>query len=59
MSNLVLSSALSTTDWSTPLSILSYGLLDERLLAAARDDNEDLLIEIFEQGGFDINYQDG
>ena len=33
--------------------------LDERVLAAARDDNEDLLLEIFEQGKFDINCQDG
>ncbi|KAH9486069.1 Ankyrin repeat-containing protein [Psilocybe cubensis] len=32
---------------------------NERLLAAARDDNEDLLLEIFEQGDFDINCQDG
>ncbi|KAF8971792.1 hypothetical protein BDZ97DRAFT_1785164 [Flammula alnicola] len=32
---------------------------NERLLAAARDDNEDLLLEIFEQGNFDINCQDG
>lgn len=32
---------------------------DERLLAAARADNEDLLLEVFEQGGFDINFQDG
>ena len=33
--------------------------LDERVLAAAQDDNEDLLLEIFEQGNFDINCQDG
>jgi len=33
--------------------------LDERVLAAARDDNEDLLLEIFEHGNFDINCQDG
>ncbi|KAG6856762.1 hypothetical protein H0H87_000940 [Tephrocybe sp. NHM501043] len=32
---------------------------NERLLAAARSDNEDLLLEVFEQGGFDINCQDG
>ncbi|KAJ7842247.1 ankyrin repeat-containing domain protein [Mycena olivaceomarginata] len=32
---------------------------NERLLAAARADNEDLLLEVFEQGGFDINFQDG
>jgi hypothetical protein len=32
---------------------------DERLLAAARSDSEDLLLEIFEQGNFDINCQDG
>ncbi|KJA28384.1 hypothetical protein HYPSUDRAFT_51211 [Hypholoma sublateritium FD-334 SS-4] len=32
---------------------------NERLLAAARDDNEDLLLTIFEEGGFDINCQDG
>lgn len=32
---------------------------DERLLAAARTDNEEMLLEIFEQGGFDINFQDG
>ncbi|KIM47381.1 hypothetical protein M413DRAFT_439062 [Hebeloma cylindrosporum] len=32
---------------------------NERVLAAARDDNEDLLLEIFGQGNFDINCQDG
>ena len=32
---------------------------DERLLAAARSDNEDLLLEIFEEGNFDINVKDG
>lgn len=32
---------------------------NERLLAAAKSDNEDLLLEIFDQGSFDINHQDG
>ncbi|KDQ62971.1 hypothetical protein JAAARDRAFT_28959 [Jaapia argillacea MUCL 33604] len=32
---------------------------NERLLAAARTDNEEMILEIFEKGGFDINYQDG
>ncbi|KAJ7894547.1 ankyrin repeat-containing domain protein [Mycena leptocephala] len=32
---------------------------NERLLAAARADNEEMLLEVFEQGGFDINFQDG
>ncbi|KAJ7144835.1 ankyrin repeat-containing domain protein [Mycena crocata] len=32
---------------------------NERLLAAARADNEDMLLEVFEQGDFDINFQDG
>jgi len=32
---------------------------NERLLAAARTDNEDLLLEVFDQGNFDINCQDG
>ncbi|KAI5121829.1 hypothetical protein M0805_003263 [Coniferiporia weirii] len=32
---------------------------NERLLAAARQDNEELLLEIFEEGGFNINYKDG
>ena len=33
---------------------------DERLLAAAKDDNEDLLLEVFgSKDSFDINYQDG
>lgn len=32
---------------------------DERLLAAAREDNEILLQEIFDEGNFDINFQDG
>jgi len=32
---------------------------DERLLAAAREDNEELLLEVFDEGKFDINYQDG
>ncbi|KAJ8453422.1 hypothetical protein ONZ45_g11975 [Pleurotus djamor] len=32
---------------------------NERLLAAARTDNEELVLEVFEEGGFDVNYQDG
>ena len=32
---------------------------DERLLAAARSDNEDMLLEVFGEGNFDINAQDG
>ncbi|KAJ3975691.1 hypothetical protein EV361DRAFT_969170 [Lentinula raphanica] len=32
---------------------------NQRLLAAAREDNEELLLEVFEAGGFDINFQDG
>ncbi|KAK0234166.1 ankyrin repeat-containing domain protein [Armillaria fumosa] len=32
---------------------------NERLLAAARTDNEDLMMEVFSEGGFDINFQDG
>ena len=32
--------------------------MDERLIAAAREDNEDLLLEIFDAGGFDINHKD-
>jgi len=32
---------------------------NERLLAAARTDNQELLVEIFEEGSFDINCQDG
>ena len=33
---------------------------DERLLAAAKDDNEDLLLEVFgSKDSFDVNYQDG
>ncbi|KAF8808203.1 ankyrin [Phlegmacium glaucopus] len=32
---------------------------NERLLAAARADNEDLLLEIFTEGNFDINCRDG
>ena len=44
--------------WHSRLAIVLIRL-DERVLAAARDDNEDLLLEIFEQGNFDINCQDG
>ncbi|KAF8633604.1 hypothetical protein AX15_001392 [Amanita polypyramis BW_CC] len=32
---------------------------NERLLAAARSDSEELIQEVFDQGGFDINHQDG
>jgi len=32
---------------------------NERLLAAAKSDNEDMLLEVFDEGGFDINHQDG
>ena len=34
-------------------------IADQRLIAAAREDNEDMLLEIFDEGGFDINYKDG
>lgn len=33
--------------------------VDQRLLAAAREDNEDMLLEVFEKDNFDINFQDG
>ncbi|KAH6911144.1 hypothetical protein BKA70DRAFT_1370862 [Coprinopsis sp. MPI-PUGE-AT-0042] len=36
-----------------------WATADERLLAAARADNEDLLLEVFEEKGFDINCKDG
>ncbi|KAF8640435.1 hypothetical protein AX17_000100 [Amanita inopinata Kibby_2008] len=32
---------------------------NERLLAAARSDNEDMLLEVFDAGDFDINCKDG
>ncbi|KIK68541.1 hypothetical protein GYMLUDRAFT_35985 [Collybiopsis luxurians FD-317 M1] len=32
---------------------------NERLLAAARTDDEDMLLEVFENDDFDINFQDG
>ncbi|KAI3615788.1 ankyrin repeat protein [Moniliophthora roreri] len=32
---------------------------NQRLLAAAREDNEEMLLEVFKAGGFDINFQDG
>ncbi|TFY75695.1 hypothetical protein EWM64_g8316 [Hericium alpestre] len=32
---------------------------NQRLLAAAREDNEDLLQEVFSEGGYDINFHDG
>lgn len=41
------------------LYMLILGGLDERLLSAARTDNEELLLEIFTEGNFDINCQDG
>lgn len=35
-------------------------LLDERMLAAAKQDNEELILEVFEnEGSFDINFRDG
>jgi hypothetical protein len=37
--------------------LISY--LEERLFAAARADNEDLLLEVFDEGNFDINGMDG
>ena len=33
--------------------------LDERMLSAAKDDNEDLLRVVFGEGGFNINFADG
>lgn len=44
---------------SRPPRSHSTRYLDERLLAAARTDNEELLLEVFEEGKFDINFQDG
>ncbi|KAF8899366.1 ankyrin repeat-containing domain protein [Infundibulicybe gibba] len=32
---------------------------NERLLAAARSDNEDLILDVLKKGGYDINCQDG
>ncbi|EKM61857.1 uncharacterized protein PHACADRAFT_204990 [Phanerochaete carnosa HHB-10118-sp] len=32
---------------------------NELLLAAARDDNEDMLLELFDEGDLDVNFQDG
>jgi len=45
----------------TPLNMASKGASgNERLLAAAKSDNEDLLVEVFEgEEPFDINHQDG
>ena len=34
-------------------------IVDERLLAAARSDNVEMILEVFETGDFDINHQDG
>lgn len=51
-------SELSARFWRWRLYRLMLGL-DERLIAAARTDNEDLLLEIFSEGKFDINCQDG
>ncbi|KAF5327965.1 hypothetical protein D9758_012828 [Tetrapyrgos nigripes] len=48
--------------WSSFTSNIVYRRLvdDQRLLAAAREDNDDLIQEIFEdEESFDINYQDG
>ena len=33
--------------------------IDQRLIAAAREDNEDLFQDVLEEGDVDINYQDG
>lgn len=57
--NIALSIPQSLIRTLIPVPIPLLGLTDERLLAAARDDNEDLLLTIFEEGGFDINCQDG
>lgn len=43
--------------FSTTKSLIS--VQDQRLLAAAREDNVDLLLEIFDKEDFDINFQDG
>ena len=46
--------------WTEPHARSPQSNIDERLLAAARADNEDLLLEILEDpDSFDINYQDG
>lgn len=37
-----------------------HKITDERLIAAARNDDEDMLLEIFDKpGSFNINFQDG
>jgi len=53
--------AFHSLDMSTENSSSSSGASnDERLLAAARSDNEDLLLEVFNsEKDFDINFQDG
>lgn len=51
------------THWQRIMRIYVPGrntITDERLLAAARNDDEDMLEEIFDNPGtFDINFQDG
>jgi len=37
----------------------SYRSKEERLISAARTDNDELLLEVLAAGNFDINYQDG
>lgn len=44
---------------TTPLARVQDSFADERLLAAARTDNEEMIVEIFASGNFDINFQDG
>ena len=43
----------------TPCVLVIDIVTDERLIAAARQDNEEMLLEVLEQGGYDVNYQDG
>lgn len=43
-----------------PSEVTLTEILDERMLAAAKQDNEELILEVFEkEGSFDINFRDG
>lgn len=54
------SSTLCPFSPSSPLLNTNFDFVeDQRLLAAARDDNEDMMIDIFEKADFDINFEDG
>lgn len=46
-------------EWDTTNSSILISFTDEQLMAACRNDQDDIVEEILESGNYDIKYTDG